>query len=168
MATPLDYTWDLPYPPEAMFSQGVQRDYVEALAKTLSHYDLQLLTLEDGPGGGRAVATYEVETDLPSWAKKMFPARSKITESRTWGPAEADGTRSYLFTVKIDQVPVEIKGKVSLIAKGDGTTTNTVHIDVKAGIPIVGKKLEELVAKDLTKNVEGERDFITSWMRTRA
>ena len=166
MVKALDYNWDLPYAPQAMFEQGIRRDYIEAQAKTLSHYDLKLVALEDSPTGGRAVATYDIDIDLPTWARKMFPARAKVTETRTWeGPAE-DGSRAYSFIVKIEQIPVEIRGTVGLNAKPDGTTHNTVNTTIKASIPVVGAKLEEMVATDLVKTIEGQRDFSITWMRT--
>jgi Protein of unknown function (DUF2505) len=166
MAKALDYTWELPYSPQSMFEQGIRQDYIQAQAKTIGHYDLNLVSLADGPEGGRAYATYDIEIDLPNWAKKMFPARAKVTEIRTWAPAAEDGSRAYDFTVKIEQVPAEIKGTVELKAAPGGTTTNTVRAQIRASIPVIGGKLEEMVAKELATTIEGERDFIINWMRT--
>jgi uncharacterized protein DUF2505 len=167
MAKALDYTFDLPYTPEQLFEQGVKLEYIEAQAKTLNHYNIELTALENGPEGGRATAKYEVEVDLPSWAKKILAPRNKVTEIRNWGPPEADGSRAYTFQVRLENVPVDIRGVVKL-QTAPGGTRELVHIDLKAGLPIFGSKLEELVAAQLEGNVKGETAFAETWMKTRA
>jgi hypothetical protein len=166
MAKALDYTFELPYGVEDMFAEGTDPAFIEAQGNALNHYGIELLTLENGPEGGRALARYEVDVELPSWARKFLQPRNKVTETRTWGPAAADGTRSYTVEVKLENVPIQIKGVIGLKPVGDKQTLNTVHMDVKAALPIFGAKLEELVESDLKKNIQGEVDFTASWMRS--
>jgi hypothetical protein len=166
MAKALDYTFDLPYGVEEMFAEGTTPAFIEAQGKALNHYGLQIVALENGPEGGRALARYEIDVDLPAWARKILQPRNKVTETRSWGPAAADGTRSYTVEVKLENVPVQVKGVIGLTPVGAKQTKNTVHMDVKAALPIFGSKLEELVEKDLQKNVQGEVDFTKSWMRS--
>lgn len=167
MAKALDYTFDLPYTPGELFEQGVRREYVEAQAATLNHEDLRITTLEHGPEGGRAAATYVVEADLPGWAKRIVAPRTTITETRAWGPPEADGSRAYTFQVKLENVPVDIRGVVRL-ETAPGGTREVVHIDLRAGLPLFGSRLEDLVAGQLEGTVKGETAFAGSWMAGRA
>jgi hypothetical protein len=165
MAKALDYSFDFPYTPETLFQEGIRRDYIDSQATSLDHHNLELVTLEDGPDGGKAVAKYEVDVDLPSWAKKILQPRNKLTEYRDWAGPEADGSRGYAFSVKLDNVPVEIKGQVSLKAVAGGGTRNDVHVDIKASIPLLGGKLEDLVARDLGKAIEGEAAYMLTWLK---
>jgi hypothetical protein len=165
MAKALDYTFEFPYSPEEMFQEGIRLEYVVAQAKALNHYNIELVTLEDGPDGGHAVATYEIDVELPGWAKKILQPRNKITEQRDWVAPEADGSRSYSFTVRLENVPAEIKGVVRLAAAAGGGTRNEVHADIKSSVPIFGGKLEDLVARDLSKTIEAEAGYMTTWMK---
>lgn len=167
MAKALDYTFDLPYAPGELFEQGVRREYVEAQAATLNHHDLRITELEHGPEGGRATATYVVEVDLPGWAKRVVAPRNKLTEIRAWGPPEADGSRAYTFQVKLENVPVDIRGTVRL-ETAPGGTRERVHIDLRAGLPLFGSRLEDLVAAQLDSTVKGETAFAESWMKSRS
>lgn len=164
MPTALDYSWELPYTPAALFGQGVRRDYIDEMARTLNQREFQLLELEDGPEGGHAVARYLMAIELPSWATKFVPPSAKMTERREWPPAAPDGSRTYTVSIKLDAVPVTIEGRVGLLAAGSGTL-NTVHFDVIAKMAILGKKLEEITAADVTRNAELQRDFALNWMK---
>ena len=165
MTTALDLSWELPYTPAALFEQGIRREYVEEMSRVLGQRRFQLLELADGPEGGHAVARYLLGIELPSWAAKFVPPTAKMTERREWGPAAADGSRSYTVSIKLDTVPVVIDGTVGLITAGDGTL-NTVHFDITAKMAILGKKLEEMTAADVTRNAELQRDFALNWMKT--
>jgi hypothetical protein len=164
MATTLEFSFDFPYPADEVFQQGIQKDYIEAKAPALDHYDAELLDLRDGPEGGGATMRYTIEADLPSWAKKMFPERNTVTETHSWPGRAADGGRSYAFTVRIANVPADIKGSVMIVPTGATSCRSQARVDIKASLPIVGGKLEELVARDLSRTVEGEAAFIRQWL----
>jgi hypothetical protein len=160
----LTHSVEFPYAAEVVFATGIRKDYIEAKAPALGHEDAELLELEDGPDGGRAKARYTVETDLPSWAKKMLPARNTITESHSWPGRGSDGGRSYAFTVTVANVPVEIRGSVALRPHTPTSCRSDARIEVKAGLPLFGGKLEDLVAADLQRTIEGEARFMREWL----
>ncbi len=164
MAKTLTHVAEFPYSTEEVFQTGIRKDYIEAKAPALGHEDAELLELEDGPDGGRARARYTIETDLPSWAKKMLPARSTITESHSWPGRGSDGGRSYAFTADVANVPVEIRGSVRILSTGPSSCRSEARVEVKASLPLVGGKLEDLVAGDLQRTMEGEATFMREWL----
>ncbi len=164
MAKTLTHVAEFPYSTEEVFQTGIRKDYIEAKAPALGHEDAELLELEDGPDGGRARARYTVETDLPSWARKMLPARNTITESHSWPGRGSDGGRSYAFTADVANVPVEIRGSVRILSTGPSSCRSEARVEVKASLPLVGGKLEDLVAGDLQRTMEGEATFMREWL----
>jgi hypothetical protein len=66
--------------------------------------------------------------------------------------------------VVIPGKPGQMTGTISLRESG-GTTTETVQMDVKVNIPLVGGKIESLIADLLRKALRAEnavgRDYLT-------
>lgn len=166
MAKSLTHAAEFPYGAEEVFQTGISKDYIEAKAPALGHEDAELLELEDGPDGGRAGIRYSVESDLPSWAK-MLPARNTVTESHSWPGRGSDGGRSYAFTATVANVPVVIRGSVRIVPTGPTSCRSEARVEVKASLPLLGGKLEDLVAGDLHRTMDGEAEFMQRWLSGR-
>ncbi|MFI7587598.1 DUF2505 domain-containing protein [Spongisporangium articulatum] len=165
MPTSLDFEWELPYPPAALYEQAVKREFIEELAKATGLRGLNIMELEHGPEGGNVALRYEISVELPKWALKFVPPNETMTERRQWGPPAADGSMEYTVSIKLNRVPMSIEGVISLEPRGN-STLNKVHFDIAAQIAILGKKLEEISAADLEKNTIAQRDFTLQWMKT--
>jgi hypothetical protein len=166
MTRNLSYAADYPYPVEDIFHAGVKSAYIEAEAVYLKHEEAKILDRADETApSGHLKLTYKVETSLPNWAKKILPSRNTITESHLWQPAAADGSRTYTFDVAIATVPAKAKGSATISPAGPGACRVETTIEITASMPIVGGKLEELVARDLGTTVEGKLAFMSIWMK---
>jgi hypothetical protein len=166
MTRHLQYASDYPYPAEEIFQSGIKPEYVDAEAVYLKHEQAKILDITpDGAAGGRMQLTYKVETNLPNWAKKILPSRNTITESHVWQPAAASGSRTYTFDVAIATVPAKAKGSATITPIGETSCRVETEIEINASMPIVGGKLEDLVARDLGVTVEGKMAFMGIWMK---
>ena len=134
MTRHLQYASDYPFPAEQIFQAGIKPEYIDAEAVYLKHEEAKILDItQDSPAGGRLKMTYKVETSLPNWAKKILPSRNTITESHTWHPASAEGSRTYTFDVAIATVPAKAKGSATITPTGDSscrveTDLSLIHI----------------------------------------
>lgn len=81
---------------------------------------------------------------IPSFATKFVGDEITIVQTETWTSAERADVR-----MEIPGKPATITGTTTLSESG-GTTTQHVELEVKVGIPLVGGKIEGLVA-DLLK-----------------
>jgi hypothetical protein len=139
MTRHLAYASDYSYPAEEIYRAGIKPEYIEAEAVYLKHEQAKILDITaDGPAGGRLKMTYKVETSLPSWANKILPSRNTITESHTWDPAAADGSRTYTFDVAIATVPAKAKGSATITPTGEASCRVDTEIEINASMPIVG------------------------------
>jgi uncharacterized protein DUF2505 len=116
--------------------------------------------------GDAADGTLDVTVDqvqaargIPSFAQKFVGDEINIVQTERWSsPAEGD------LHLTIPGKPGEMKGTARLQESG-GTTTETVTLDVKVGIPLVGGKIEGLISELLLKALAAEnkvgRDYLS-------
>ena len=95
---------------------------------------------------------------IPSFARKFVGDEIQIVQTESWGSADrAD------VTVTIPGKPGDMTGHAVLAESGD-RTTETVDLTVKVGIPIVGGKLEGLIADLLLKALRTEERVGHEWL----
>jgi hypothetical protein len=121
------------------------------------------------------VGTFEITTDgevttavvdqvlpaagLPSFATKFVGSEINIVQREGWTSAEyAD------LHVTIPGKPGQMVGSISLVEDG-GTTTETVDVEITVNIPLVGGRIEKLIAEMLRKALRAEeqvaRDYLS-------
>ena len=96
---------------------------------------------------------------IPSFARKFVGDEINIVQQESWSsPTEGD------ITVTIPGKPGEMKGTARLV-ESDGVTTETVDLTVKVNIPLVGGRIEGLIADLLLKALKAEnkvgRDYLS-------
>ena len=78
--------------------------------------------------------------DIPSFARKFVGDEILIVQTENWtSPTSAD------VRLTIPGKPGEAVGTLELVESG-GTTTETVDLDISVKIPLVGGKIEQLIA----------------------
>lgn len=115
----------------------------------------------DGAGAGMAVVVDQVQPaeGIPGFAKKFVGDEINIVQREEWTAAD----RADLH-VTIPGKPGAMTGTITLVESG-GSTTETVDVEIKVNIPLVGGKIESLIADMLRKalRAEGEagRDYLS-------
>jgi hypothetical protein len=115
-------------------------------------------------GDGMSVKIDQIQAaqGIPSFAKKFVGDEINVVQEEQWS-SPTSGT----VTVSIPGKPGEMKGDV-LLAQDDGGTTETVRLDVKVSIPLVGGKIEGLLADLLTKALRAENKVGRDWLSQRS
>lgn len=100
------------------------------------------VAVEESEDGAVVRTTRKMPTnDFPAILRKFVPHGVTSTETITWGPAAADGSRTADLKVGIHGVPARMAGTIRLVADGAGTTIE-VDADFVAHIPVVKRKIE--------------------------
>lgn len=137
-------------------------DFREAVA---DHQGVLHRTVTVTPRGlGRLVVLdYAHGTDrVPSFARKFVGDEIPIHQEETWtSDTEAD------LHVTIPGKPGEMTGTARLTQRG-ADVVEQVDLAVKVGIPLVGGKLEELIAGLLVKAFRAENSVGRRWLAERA
>ena len=115
----------------------------------------------EGAGAGMHVPIDQAQPadGVPQVARRFVGDEINYVQVERWSaPDRAD------ITVNTPGKPGEIAGTVALAESG-GTTTETVTMDVKVGIPLVGGKIEALVVDMLKAALTVEnrtgRDYLS-------
>ena len=110
-------------------------------------------TVTVGPdGGGMKVVVDMVQAaqGIPSFAKRFVGDEIQLVQTERWSDIE-----NARVDVVIPGKPGQMSGTVTLRESG-GTTTETVEMEVKVSIPLVGGKIEALIADLLRKALKVE------------
>lgn len=122
---------------------------------------LRALVTIDPTDSGMEVTIDQVQAakGIPSFAKKFVGDEINIVQQESWSSADEGG-----LTLTIPGKPGEISGTVRLTEVG-GVTTETVDLTLKVNVPLVGGRIEGLIADLLVKALKAEnrvgRDYLS-------
>ena len=150
MATRLTYdlTYDAPMIAvgemlmDAAFREQVC-DAQHALRKTVS-------VGQDGGGMKVVVDMVQAADGIPGFAKRFVGDEIQLVQTERWSDIE-----NARVEVVIPGKPGQMSGTVSL-RESRGTTTETVEMEIRVSIPLVGGKIESLIADLLRKALRAE------------
>jgi hypothetical protein len=114
---------------------------------------------EDDAGVTVRIDQVQTADDLPGFARKFVGDEINLVQTETWTDAE-----NARVEVVIPGKPGEMTGTISLAESG-GVTTETLDMTIKVNIPLVGGKIENLIADLLRKALRSEnevgRDYLS-------
>lgn len=152
-----DNTYDAPLAAvAAMLADRSYRDEVSA-AQTSVRTTVEI----EGSGAGMSVLVDQVQPahGIPGFAKKFVGDEINIVQRETWTAEDSADLH-----VTIPGKPGEMTGTIALTGSG-GTTTYTVDVEIKVGIPLVGGRIEGLIGDLLHKALRAEekvaRDYLS-------
>jgi hypothetical protein len=95
---------------------------------------------------------------VPSFAKKFIGDEIVIVQTETWSSPDRAG-----IVITIPGKPGEVTGS-SRLAEADGQTTQTVDLEVRVSIPLVGGKIESMIADILGVGLDVEHKVGVGWL----
>ena len=95
---------------------------------------------------------------LPSFAKKFAGDTTRVIQTEEWSSPTAG-------TLRIDAPgkPTSMAGTIELVPDGAGTV-EVVELEIKAKVPLVGGKLESLMAAQVRDGMDTEREVGRAWL----
>lgn len=94
---------------------------------------------------------------VPSFAKKFVGETTRAIKTLAWSGDTAK------FVVETPGKPTSLSGTATLSSSGSSTTLR-YDLDVKASVPLIGGKLEKLVAELTTDGFGKEQSAGTAWL----
>jgi hypothetical protein len=123
---------------------------VESSSVSIEEYDDGSMTVDVQRTYGTAL--------VPSFARKFVGATIDLVQREEWStPTKAR------FDVTIPGKPGEMTGTSVLAAVG-GDAGQTIRMDVRVGVPLVGGKLEDMVAGLLQDAFRAENKVGVKWL----
>ena len=163
MARSIDYRSTLAYPAEKVFAAMTNKEYLEARLREIGGPGSALLDHEATPESAR----YELkqglaEQDLPPIVGKVMNGDLAIIRTETLNRTQP-GRYSGDVDVAIPGAPASASGTMALADDGDGSLFE-VHADVTVRVPLIGGKIEEIVADQVRRLLEAETQFTVRWL----
>jgi hypothetical protein len=95
--------------------------------------------------------------DVPGFARKIAGESVHAIQAEAWSDHEA------AFSITTPKVPAGIRGRRSLVTDGQGCL-DTFDGEAKATIPLVGGKIERLIAERLKEGWDVEHTIGVAWL----
>lgn len=154
-------TWDHTYDasPDAVFEMLADPAFRSAVSEA-QHVVSHDVTL-DRDGDSFTMVNDQVQdtAGLPSIAKKIVGDTTRAIQREVWG----DRTGATV-TVDAPGNPSEIRGSTRLDAAGSGTK-QTTELEIKVRVPLIGGKLEALLADSLGAAIRIENQVGDAWLK---
>ena len=151
-----DLTYDAPVDAvAAMLADPAFREEVCDFQRVISK---KVTVTPRGDGTDVVIDMVQPARGIPGFAQKFVGDTINIVQSESWSsPTQGD------ITVTIPGKPGEMSGTAVLVESGSGTV-ETVELTVKVNIPLVGGKLEALIAGLLEKALVAENTVGRDWL----
>jgi uncharacterized protein DUF2505 len=163
MARSIDYRSTLAFPAEKVFATMTDKEYLRARLREIGGPGSELLEHEASPESARYRLKQGLkESDLPPVVGKVLQGDLSIqrTESlRRTGPGMYGGD----VDVAIAGVPASASGTMRLADRGAGSEFE-VHATVEVRVPLIGGKIEEIIAGQVRRLLEAETGFTVRWL----
>lgn len=96
---------------------------------------------------------------LPSFAKKFAGDTTKAIQREEWS-SHSSGT----LRIETPGKPTSMQGTITLVGS-DAGTVERVDLEIKAKVPLIGGKLESLMADQVRDGMDIEHQVGQAWLR---
>jgi hypothetical protein len=96
---------------------------------------------------------------LPSFAKKFAGETTKAIQREEWS-SHSSGT----LRIETPGKPTSMQGTITLVGS-DAGTVERVDLEIKAKVPLIGGKLESLMADQVRDGMDIEHQVGQAWLR---
>jgi hypothetical protein len=118
-------------------------------------------------GGAVLTSTRALPTDqVPDAFRSLIGSQITLSQTETWGPADADGARTGTLVVEVAGAPVRLNATLSLSASGSGTV-ELVDGELKARVPLVGGRIERAAEPAVRSAIDAEERIGQAWLAER-
>jgi len=148
--------------PEQVYAMLATPEFRERVCE-YQRYPKRFVTITpNGTGMTVKVDQYRPADEVPSFAKKLVGDEINIVQDEVWtSPTSAS------LEVTIPGKPGEMKGSIAIAPSPTGTV-ETVKVEVKVNIPLIGGKIESFIAEILVRALRAETKVGRQWLSERA
>src|SRR5690349_22033528 len=165
MARSIDYRSTLAFPAEMVFATMTDEEYLRARLRELGGPGSDLLEHEATPDSARYKLKQGLsEKDLPPIVGKVMQGDLAIQRTETLRKS-VEGAYGGDVDVAISGVPASASGTMRLADNGSGSDFE-VRADVEVKVPLIGGKIEEIVAGQVRRLLEAETEFTARWLES--
>lgn len=125
-------------------------------AQNVVSHDIEIT--ENGDGFSLVNDQVQATEGLPSFAKKFTGDTTRAIQREEWQDRSSGS-----LVIDAPGKPSNIAGSISLASNGDGTV-ETVELDIKVKVPLIGGKLEALLKDTISQAIDIEAETGRAWL----
>ena len=148
------YTQDV----DTLFKHFCDTAKVQSKHEALGARNINLVQFDADETSLNVIIEREEPADVPKAMKKFLGDWNTVKQTESWTGTLGKGYKCDI-TIEVHGVPVTINGTMELVPEGSGCVNNVI-LDIKCGIPLVGKKLAEVVGSQSKKSMREEYKHI--------
>ncbi len=145
-------------PPDDVFAMLSDPAFREKVAHAQGVVSVDVTLTVQGDGFELVNDQVQNTEGLPSIAKKITGDTTRAIITEQWSDA-----RGGAIDIAAPGKPTSAKGTVTLLESGAGTS-EVVELELKVKVPLIGGKLESLLAGEITTNLETEQAVGAAWL----
>lgn len=169
MARRIEHSLDYAASVAAVHAALVDEDYWHARVAAVGGAGATLDAVEATDGGISVRLTQRIAAEhLPSIVRKVKSGDLTVARTETWGRC-ADARAAGDFSVLIAGTPITMRGTHTL-SGGDGESGGDAQCTVattgqaQVSVPLIGGKIEQVIAENITRLLELEHQFTAQWL----
>jgi len=145
-------------PPARVFAMLADPAFREAVAEAMDVISADVRLERDGDGFTLTVDQLQKTDDLPGFARTFAGDSTQAIQREVWlGATGGD------LTIEAPGKPTSMAGTIRLEPAGAGTT-EVVELEIKVKVPLIGGKLEKLMAEKVRAGMDTEQQVGRTWL----
>ncbi len=145
-------------PPADVFAMLADPAFREKVAAAQEVVSADIALTPNGTGFDLVSDQVQNTSGLPAIAKKIAGDTTRAVLTESWADA-GGGSLEIVAPGK----PTSAKGTITLLESATGTT-EVVELDIKVKVPLIGGKLEALMAETITAGMDTEQSIGAAWL----
>lgn len=148
--------------PETIFAMYLDEGFVREKNERTGGRDVEV-EVDTADGGGCIVTSRRLPAKLPSFARQLTGDEISLTQTDHWHLPAEDGSRTGTVKIEFHGLPMKATGTFKLSPLADGSEC-LVELELKASVPLIGRKIEKVAAEYVQKAVGAEERIGREWL----
>ena len=145
--------------PDQVFAMLADPKFREAACAAQDVVSADVSLERNGAGFSLVVDQLQRTDDLPSFARTFAGESTRAVQREEWADATGGTLR-----IEAPGKPSDIAGTITLVPEGSGTR-EIVELELKVKVPLVGGKLEKLLAERVRAGMDAEHGVGVRWLK---
>jgi carbon monoxide dehydrogenase subunit G len=145
-------------PPAKVFEMLADAEFRKATCAAMEVISADVQLDRDGEGFNLVIDQQQNTKDLPGFARTFAGESTQAIQREVWlGPTTGS------LSIESPGKPVSASGTIRLEEDGGGTR-EVVELDIKVKVPLIGGKLEKLMAEKVAAGMDVEKSIGVAWL----
>lgn len=144
--------------PDAVFAMLADRTFREKVCEAQQVVSCDVVITPAGRGFTMVNSQVQNTAGLPAIAKKIAGDTTQAVVTERW-----DAPTSGTIEITAPGKPTNATGTITLTASGSGTT-EVIELEIKVKVPLIGGRLEALMAESITSGYVTEETLGAVWL----